>query len=75
MVSFLQIFRLGSVGRPRTAMPPADCFAIRPLVGDTEIDEPPREATANPDFSAVRPYGETGEICTDATRARGAITI
>jgi len=44
------------------AMPPADCFAIRPLVGDTEIDEPPREATANPDFNVVKPYGESGEI-------------
>jgi hypothetical protein len=44
------------------AMPPADCFAIRPLVGDTEIDEPPREATANSDFNVVKPYGESGEI-------------
>jgi hypothetical protein len=56
-------------------MPPADCFAIRPLVGDTEIDEPPKEATANPDFNVVKPYGESGEIRTDASRARGAITI
>jgi hypothetical protein len=32
------------------------------FVGDAEIDEAPREATANPDFNVVKPYGESGEI-------------
>jgi len=38
-------------------MPPADCFTIPSLVGNPEIDKPPRKVPPNPDSIPIRMTG------------------